>query len=82
MHGNVWEHVSDWYAPYPIGPISDPMGPSSGSKKIIRGGSTNNYSTDARSANRQEIGVSGTYHFPGGGRMGRIGFRVALVESD
>ena len=50
--------------------------------KIIRGGATNNYRSPARSANRQEIGLNQPYYFPGGGRMGRNGFRVALRESN
>ena len=82
MHGNAWEYTADWYAPYPQGPLTNPEGPSSGSMKIIRGGATNNYSSLARSANRQAIGLSQPYYFPGGGRMGRNGFRVALRESN
>jgi len=39
MHGNVWEWTSDWYAPYPAGAQTDPRGPASGGKRVIRGGS-------------------------------------------
>src|SRR6185503_18954867 len=35
--GNVWEWVSDWYAPdyYGAGETSDPRGPSSGNLRIV-----------------------------------------------
>jgi formylglycine-generating enzyme required for sulfatase activity len=41
MHGNVWEWISDWYAPYSETPADniDPHGPPSGQKRVIRGGS-------------------------------------------
>jgi formylglycine-generating enzyme required for sulfatase activity len=38
MHGNVWEWVNDWYGDYPGGTVTDPSGPTSGSKRIFRGG--------------------------------------------
>lgn len=40
--GNVFEWVWDWSGPYPSGPVTDPTGPTSGTVKIIRGGSWHN----------------------------------------
>ena len=41
MLGNVWEWVNDWWDQdyYQTGPSQDPMGPRSGTHRIIRGGS-------------------------------------------
>jgi formylglycine-generating enzyme required for sulfatase activity len=39
--GNVWEWVADWYAPYTPGAKTNPKGPDSGDKKVIRGGAWN-----------------------------------------
>jgi sulfatase modifying factor 1 len=38
MSGNVWEWVWDWYGSYPSGAQTDPVGASSGSYRVIRGG--------------------------------------------
>ena len=39
MHGNVNQWCSDYLGPYPVRPISDPVGPASGTFHIFRGGS-------------------------------------------
>ncbi len=45
MHGNVWEWCNDWYGPLAFG--TDPQGPTSGTLRVLRGGS---WSYDARSS--------------------------------
>jgi len=39
MNGGVWEWCNDWYTPYPRWKETDPQGPSSGSDRVLRGGS-------------------------------------------
>jgi formylglycine-generating enzyme required for sulfatase activity len=52
MHGNIGEWCQDWYGPYPEIPQTDPIGPSSGPGRVIRGGSWFSSAKNCRSAAR------------------------------
>lgn len=70
MHGNVWEWCQDWFAPYPAGHATNPVGPATGTLKVFRGGGWNHAAKFARSANRFMMAPSNGIFF--------VGFRVAL----
>jgi len=74
MHGNVWEWVSDWHAPYSENAITDPKGPSSGKEKILRGGSWYFGAENARSSHRRTHDPT-LWGFS-------IGFRVVLEKKN
>jgi len=52
MHGNVWEWCSDWMGAYDAAPATDPTGPSSGTQRVLRGGSWFNFAINARCSYR------------------------------
>lgn len=72
MHGSVWEWCLDWYGSYPGGAVTDYLGATEGTSRVIRGGSWNGGPGTCRSANRGAA-------FPDG-RSSGVGFRVVLAR--
>ena len=70
MSGNVWEWCWDWSGDYAAGSQTDPRGVSSGTGRVVRGGSWNNVANNCRVASRNDYSPALTY-------SGGIGFRVA-----
>lgn len=52
LHGNVAQWVQDFDAPYPSEPAVDPTGPTSGSRRVHRGGGWSSAAAETRSAAR------------------------------
>ncbi len=69
MSGNVWEFCNDYYGIYRFS-TTDPVGPDSGSTRILRGGCWRDNATFLRSAFRSGSQPNGRSYF--------WGFRVVL----
>jgi formylglycine-generating enzyme required for sulfatase activity len=75
LHGNVWEWCLDWYGPgLPGGSVIDPIGPGSGTTRVLRGGGWSNYAVHCRSAYR--TGLDPAYR-----NGSAVGFRVVLAPA-
>ncbi len=55
MSGNVCEWCNDWYGDYSAGDTTNPQGSSSGTYRVLRGGSWDYYSINCRSAVRNYV---------------------------
>ena len=72
MLGNVREWVEDWKGDYPGGSVTDPRGPVSGSKRVIRGGGWYDNTVYCRASFR--------INFSPGIRLYILGFRLLRTE--
>ena len=68
-HGNVWEWCLDWYSDLTTAAVTDPVGASSGSQRIIRGGDWADEAWLCRSARR-------SYIAPTSRDFSNVGFRL------
>lgn len=74
MLGNVSEWVQDWLGNYPADLATNPVGPISGTERVVRGGSWQSYSIECGASYR------GEHHLPDF-KDWHLGFRVARTAS-
>jgi formylglycine-generating enzyme required for sulfatase activity len=72
MAGNLWEWCWDWWSNtyYSSSPGTDPLGPTSGSYRILRGGSWATHASGCRTANRGNGTPDSSFN--------TVGFRTVL----
>ena len=73
MHGNIGEWCLDWYGSYGTASVEDPVGPTTGSDRVYRGGNWNCIAGICRSASL------GRCHPSGNNNDDCRGFRVACL---
>jgi hypothetical protein len=84
MVGNVWEWVADWYYDnyYSYSPLINPMGPESGTERILRGGSWDTPIQFLSVSNRTNQNPATLRYLKGVSPLRKVGFRCVMDEGD
>jgi len=72
MSGNAYEWCLDWYGLYKNESVTDPVGPSSGTTKVMRSGCVG--------SKEREMRVSCRSSDPPSTKYPRVGMRLAMIE--
>ena len=72
VHGNVEEWCLDWYGPYGDNNAEDPIGPLTGEKRVVRGGSWLDPGVKMRCADRSYLDPQMASY--------SVGFRLCLTQ--
>ncbi len=70
MSDHLYHWLADWYGPYPTSPSTDPVGPTTGKERVLRGGRG---TRNARVSGREKDSAI---------RANDIGFRLVMVPGE
>ena len=73
MLGNIWEWCADWYGSYDSGHAYDPIGPTEGTYRVLRGGGWFSPARSVRAAFRDRVDPSS--------RHSSFGFRLSRGQA-
>jgi formylglycine-generating enzyme required for sulfatase activity len=71
MSGNALEWCDDWFGSYPSAGAIDPVGPLTGTHRVMRGGCVNSQGGACRSANRAQALPASSANYSFGFRLAR-----------